>query len=129
MSTIQAPTYNRAIYQGTHGNVSVAVGQYNCAATAKGTVIQLISLPAGCRISTVLVYTDTGLGASVGVTVAAGDTTIATVADMSAAATSQTVPVALLYNDTDEVISATITGAAATGDLIVEVFYIYEGTL
>ncbi|HED2522699.1 TPA: hypothetical protein R4Y92_001437 [Klebsiella aerogenes] len=128
MSTIQAPTYNRAVYQGTHGNVSVAVGQYTCAATAKSTVIQLISLPAGCRISTVLVYTDTGLGASVGVTVAAGDTTIATVADMSAA-TSQTVPVALLYNDTDEVISATITGAEATGDLIVEVFYIYEGTL
>ncbi|EIV9526521.1 TPA: DUF4043 family protein [Klebsiella aerogenes] len=40
------------------GGQALAVGQYTCAAMAKGTVIQLISLQAGYRISTVLVYTD-----------------------------------------------------------------------
>ena len=129
MSTIQASTLNRAVYQGTHGNLSVAIGQHTCSANAIGDVIELITLPAGCRLTTVMVYSDTGLGDGAGVTISAGSTTLATIADMSATPTSQTVLLALPYNEDEEVVSATITGAAASGDLIVEVFYVYEGTM
>lgn len=129
MSTIQAPSYNRPVYQGTHGNLSVAVGQYIASATASGTQIDLISLPPGCRVATVLAYTDTGMGTGVGVKVSLGSSVVATVGDMSAAGTSTTVPVALPYTTDETIVSTTITGGAATGDLIIEVFYIYEGTL
>ena len=128
MSTIQAPSYNRAVYQGTHGNQSVALAQYDFNATPADTIVDIFSMPAGAKLTTALLYSSTGLGAGVGIDLLIGGTVVTSVDDFSAADTTHT---RCVLGVTDEAtdISVQVNGAAATGDLVLEIFYIYEGTL
>lgn len=128
MSTIQAPSYNRAVYQGTHGNQSVALAQYDFSATPADTIVDIFSMPAGAQLTTALLYSSTGLGAGVGIDLLIGGTAVTSVDDFSAADTTHTRCVLEVTDEATD-ISVQVNGAAATGDLVLEIFYIYEGTL
>lgn len=128
MSTIQASSYNRPVYQGTHGNQSVAIASYTFNATAVDTVVDIFNLPPGAQLTTALMYSSSGLGDGAGLSLLIGSTVVTSVDDFSAADTTHTRCVLQETTETTDV-SVQVTGAAATGDLVLEIFYIYEGTL
>lgn len=128
MPTIQAPSYNRPVYQGTHGNQSVAIASYTFNATAADTTVDLLSIPPGAQLTTALLYSSSGLGDGAGIDLLIGGSVVASVVDFSAADTTHTRCV-LEETTANTDVSVQVIGAAATGDLVVEIFYIYEGTL
>ena len=128
MPTIQASSYNRPVYQGSHGNQSVAIAKYTFDATAVDTVVDIFSLPPGAQLTTALLYSSSGLGEGAGVDLLIGGAVVTSVDDFSAADTTHTRCV-LEETTANTDVSVQVTGAAATGDLVLEIFYIYEGTL
>ncbi len=50
MATIQSPTMKDVVYNGTHGNLSVAMGVIPQIAASVGDVIELIKLDAGVKL-------------------------------------------------------------------------------
>lgn len=128
MPTIQASSYNRPVYQGSHGNQSVAIAQYTFNATAEGTVVNIFSLPPGAQLTTALLYSSSGLGEGAGLDLLIAGTVVTSVDDFSAADTTHTRCV-LEETIANTDVSVQVTGADATGDLVLEIFYIYEGTL
>lgn len=128
MTTIQAPSYNKAVYQGTHGNQSVALAGYDFKTTAVGTIVDIFTLPPGAQLTTALLYSGSGLGEGAGLDVLIGGQVVTSVDDFSAPGSTHTRCV-LEKTEEDTDVSVQVKGAAATGDLVLEIFYIYEGTL
>ncbi|PXW43470.1 hypothetical protein DFO54_111156 [Erwinia sp. AG740] len=126
MATIQAPSMRDAVYQGPQGNLSIAEGQITLKAAAANDVVELLDMPIGMRIYGVDVISDT-LGANVTVAINSGEHTLVAAAS-HAAAVVKSVPVVPYSTATDgEKITATIAGAAATGNLTVLVKYTAVG--
>ncbi|UCZ75329.1 hypothetical protein LHK94_20460 [Dickeya zeae] len=126
MATIQAPSMRDAVYQGPQGNLSIAEGQITLKAAAANDVVELLEMPIGMRIYGVDVISD-ALGANVTVEIKSGDKVLVAAAAHSAAV-AKSVPIAPYSTATDgEKITATIAGAAATGNLTVLVKYTAVG--
>ncbi|MBP2845430.1 hypothetical protein J8655_08070 [Dickeya oryzae] len=126
MATIQAPSMRDAVYQGPQGNLSIAEGQITLKAAAVNDVVELLEMPIGMRIYGVDVISD-ALGANVTVEIKSGDKVLVAAAAHSAAV-AKSVPVAPYATIVDgEKITATIAGAAATGNLTVLVKYTAVG--
>ncbi|RNM07942.1 hypothetical protein [Dickeya undicola] len=128
MATIQAPSMRDAVYQGPQGNLSIAEGQITLKAAAVNDVVELLDMPIGMRIYGVDVISD-ALGANVTVEIKSGDKVLVAAAAHSAAV-AKSVPVAPSPYATivdGEKITATIAGAAATGNLTVLVKYTAVG--
>ncbi|NKI73547.1 hypothetical protein Dpoa2040_000749 [Dickeya sp. CFBP 2040] len=126
MATIQAPSMRDAVYQGPQGNLSIAEGQITLKAAAVNDVVELLEMPIGMRIYGVDVISD-ALGANVTVEIKSGDKVLVAAAAHSTAV-AKSVPVAPYATIVDgEKITATIAGAAATGNLTVLVKYIAVG--
>lgn len=126
MATIQAKTMRDTVYQGTHGNVSVAVGQVSLNAAAMDDVVQLLEMPVGMRIHTVDVISD-ALGADVTIEIKSGQATLVPAAAHSSAVVKSVPIVPYTTADDGEIITAVIAGGAATGRLVVNVQYVAMG--
>ena len=131
MSVTQAPSFNQTVYQGTHGNLSVAYSENVLSAVAVDDEIQLLSLPAGLRVSTILLYSVSGLGEGAGVDVLVDGVVVASVDDFSVPATHTrsgplvVTPVPVTYS----IRVKGEDGVTATGDVLLQLYYTSEGTL
>ena len=135
MATKQADTLRDVTCNGTFGNLNKAIGKAVLAADAATTVIEVLRLEAGTTITGVAVHHGAN-GASTGVTVGyayvdsdngvAVPDAFATVADTSAAGTANYdgEPIVLDY---PVIVTATVTGGAATGHVTIVPEYIYVG--
>lgn len=128
MSTIQASSFNKVVYQGTHGNLSVAISEHSFSATPKDTIVDIFLIPPGARLTTALLYSKSGLGAGAGIDLLIDGTVVDSVIDFSQADATHTRPV-LISTEAETTVSVQVTGAAATGDFVLEIFYLYEGTI
>lgn len=130
-SMTQAPGFNKSVYQGTHGNLSTVISTVQISAVPSGDTIQMIKMPPGTRVSTILVSSSSGLGADAGIDILVGDDVVASVDDFSAEGThTRSGPLSLSQEAV--VYSVKIKGGltvAATGDLVMQLFYVSEGTL
>lgn len=130
-STTQAPGFNKSVYQGTHGNLSTVISDVQLSAAASGDTVQMVKMPPGTRVSTILVSSSSGLGADAGIDILAGDDIVASVDDFADPFT-HTRGGPMKLSQEPVVYSVKIKGGAtvaATGDLIMQLFYISEGTL
>jgi len=134
MATILASTLTEVQNSGQHGNLSVAHGKHTLAAAAIADKVLLLKLYAGSKVYGVKLV-NAALGASTTVSVgyenadgtAGGSATafINAQSTASAGATrSSTAPVTLTK---DAIISLTVGGAAATGQVDVVVDFEFRG--
>ncbi|GKX50604.1 hypothetical protein [Budvicia aquatica] len=128
MGTIKSPSLMNRIYQGPYGNLSVHKTYVLLKAAAANSVVELSELPIGMELLGIRILT-TGLGTGVKVTVKSGDKELVKDVDVSAALATTT-PVLPYYvgkNESNEMLTATITGGAATGELNVLAEYSFVG--
>lgn len=116
MAIISAPTMHDRIYSGPTGNMSVEVGKAVLKA-ADGDVIEYLELPIGLKLFGVRIVS-AALGAGVTVDIKAGDTVLAADVDVSTAKAIN-IPFAPVYLKEKVILTATIQGGAATGELLV----------
>ncbi|QKJ87411.1 Putative phage protein [Paramixta manurensis] len=126
MSVIIAPSLSERVYQGPQGNESVAEGSITLSAAAPGDIVQLLDFPIGMRINSVQVVSD-ALGEEVKVEIKSGDTVLVPADDFSSAVAT-VVPVQPYMTQSDgELLTATISGGAAAGKLVVLIRYVAVG--
>lgn len=128
MATIKSPSLMNRIYQGPYGNLSVHKTYVLLKAAASGTVVELSELPIGMELLGIRILTD-GLGAGVKVTVKSGSKELVKDVDASGALafTAPVLPHYVGKNESTEMLTATITGGAATGELNVLAEYSFVG--
>lgn len=126
MSTIQAPAFNRPLFQGTYGNVSMEEATVTLSAAAVDTEVMLLSLPAGIRMFMFVLVTS-GLGEGVTIDLKVGDITVSS---DNALADGETKTIGMVPVDIpeDTTLSMVVGGAPATGTLCVMPLYKSVGT-
>ncbi|EHJ3657724.1 hypothetical protein J9T75_002946 [Salmonella enterica] len=123
---IYAPSYQENVYQGAHGNESVVEAFVTLDKAPTGTEVRLLRLPIGMRINAVQIVTD-ALGTGESVTVKSGEHELVK-ADNVATAVAHHFPVAPYTTRTDgELLTATLTGTSATGNMSILVRYSVVG--
>lgn len=125
MTVRQSKTFHNTVYAGTHGNLSIAKLSLTAKAAAIDDVFEVVEMPIGVELTGLRLIT-AGLGASVTVDVAIGDTTIATGQDVAGAA-AIILAIEPVYLTAKETLSVTIKGGAATGTLTVMPEYVNVG--
>lgn len=125
MATITAPSMRDRVYVGAHGNLSVEIGKAVLTAAAVDDVVELLEFPVGMKFVGVRVVSD-GLGAGVKVDIKAGDSVLAADVDISAAC-AVVKACAPVYTEEKRVLTATIKGGVATGELVVMPEYLAVG--
>ena len=127
MTIIKAQTYKSRIYAGgAHGNQSVMHTRADISAAAIADVVEMVQVPPGIKFVGLKLASAAGLGTSVTITVKVGDTAIATAVDAAAAFAASYVFVPFVTTS-KTVLTVTIAGAEATGDLEVLPEYLAEG--
>lgn len=125
---IQAASLNKPVYQGIHGNLSVAYSENDLKAVAVGTQIDILSMPTGARIPTVSIVSTSGLGAGVTMDILLDGVAVLSDVDVSAPIShSKGLSPAPLAKQTT--MSIVLNGAVATGDLTISPLYTCEGSL
>lgn len=135
MATINAPTLQDVQYSGDDG-AAFAHGKLTLAAAAIADKVRLVKLFAGTKIYSAKMI-NAALGASTTVSVGfeyvdaqAGGGAAFVIAATSTAAAARTESIAAPFTlDYDAYITATVGGAAATGQLDVVVLFEHRGTL
>lgn len=123
---IYAPSYKENVYQGAHGNESVVEAFVTLDKAPTGTEVRLLRLPIGMRINAVQLVTD-ALGAGESVTIKSGSHELVA-ADSVVTAVAHHFPVAPYTTQTDgELLTATLGGASATGNMSILVRYSVVG--
>ncbi|EAR6355016.1 hypothetical protein DJ252_20120 [Salmonella enterica subsp. enterica serovar Uzaramo] len=123
---IYAPSFQENVYQGAHGNESVAEAFVTLNKAPAATEIRLMRLPVGMRINSVQIVTD-GIGDSETVTIKSGDHELVHADDVHTK-TAQFFVVQPYTTQADgELLTATTGGSAATGGLSVLVRYSVVG--
>ncbi len=125
---IQAASLNKPVYQGIHGNLSVAYSENDLKAVAAGTQIDILSMPTGARIPSVSIVSTSGLGAGVTIDILFDGSAVLSDVDVSEpfSHTKGLSPVPLTQQTT---MSIVVNGAVATGDLTISPLYTCEGSL
>ncbi|EKQ9928105.1 hypothetical protein JJG61_005599 [Salmonella enterica subsp. enterica serovar Panama] len=120
---IFAPSFQENVYQGAHGNESVAEAFVALDKAMDSTEVRLLRLPIGLRINAVQIVTD-ALGTGETVTIKSGDHELVHADDVHEKVAHH-FPVAPYTTQTDgEIITATINGTTgATGNLSVLIRY------
>ncbi|EAW1162099.1 hypothetical protein EO50_07960 [Salmonella enterica] len=120
---IYAPSFQENVYQGAHGNESVAEAFVTLDKAQDTTDVRLLRLPIGLRINAVQIVTD-ALGAGETVTIKSGHHELVHADDVHEKV-AHYFPVAPYTTQTDgEIITATINGTTgATGNLLVLIRY------
>lgn len=132
MADLKAPTLGKPVYNGTHGNMSMAYNTITLKSQASGTKLVMLDIPIGTRITGVRLV-NAALGASVTLTVklrvADGtETVLAASASGTSAKAAETLfsPIMIADNGPAKLI-VEIGGAAATGKIDAGIEYIAEG--
>ena len=125
MATIKAPSMADRIYIGAAGNLSVAESQVVLDGAAVNDVVEMVEMPIGLKVVGLRVVTD-GLGAGVSVDIKAGNTVLKAGVNVSVASAAA-IPVSPVYLEEKVPLTATIKGAAATGDLVIMPEYTVVG--
>ncbi|EDX0374225.1 hypothetical protein GTL21_005023 [Salmonella enterica] len=123
---IFAPTFHENVYQGAHGNESVAESFVGLKNVAADTVVHLLRLPIGMRINSVQLVSD-AMGAGVTVTVKSGDHELISNEDVHSAVARNVVIEPYSTQTDGELLTVTTAGAVATGKLNILVRYSVVG--
>lgn len=135
MTIKHASSLRAAVYNGTHGNLSKAIGAAEFAADAANTAIAVLRLEAGTTVTGLTAHNaalGVGTGYKVGVAyfdAADGtddDGLFATDADSAAAGSASYAGVPITF-EKPVMVTVTATGATATGKVTVVPEYIYRG--
>lgn len=132
MADLKAPALGKPVYNGTHGNMSMAINNITVKAQASGTKLVMLDIPIGTRITGIRLM-NAALGASVTLEpklrVADGTETSLLASASGTSVKSQSaaiVPIMIADNGPAKLI-VEIGGAAATGRIDVGLEYIAEG--
>jgi hypothetical protein len=124
MPTVQATAMKNRIYDGAHGNLSLAKSKIVLVAAAAGTVVELFELQPGIDVQTVRV-TVTALGTGVTGTIALGGTTIKSGQSLATAVTVD-IPCDVLTT-AKTTLTLTTAGGVATGTVNASIQYVAKG--
>lgn len=121
----QSETFNNRVYIGAHGNLSLETAKLSTSDAEVDDVFKVLELPVGLKITGVRLFTS-GLGVGVTADIKVGTDVLVTAEDV-AGATALSKPVAPVYVTEKLPLEVVIGGAAATGELIVQLEYVNVG--
>ena len=128
MSIIKAETLNSRIYAGgAHGNKSMAFGRAVLKSANVNDVVEMLEVSIGIKVVGVKLATESGLGAGAKVTIKCGDKELTTAIDMASAGATASIACVPFNISEKTKLTATISGATATGDIHVMPEYVAEG--
>ncbi|EGR1129020.1 MULTISPECIES: hypothetical protein [Vibrio] len=125
MATHKSETFNSRVYVGAHGNLSLEEAKLTAKATPVDDVFQVLELPIGLKLTGLRLITN-GLGASVTVDVKVNNVVLAT-GEAVSAKVSKLIPLKPVYLKEKGILTVTIKGGAATGELLVMPEYVNVG--
>lgn len=129
MAILNAANMSDNKYQGEAGNLSIAEASVLLGTETKaadGDTVNLFELSAGMRINRVAVVNE-ALGAGITAQIKSGDKVLV---NAQAVATAGNADIPILPYSTlvdKEIVSIKLTGGAATGRLVVYVYFVAEG--
>jgi hypothetical protein len=121
----QSETFNNRVYVGAHGNLSLETAKLTAKAAQVNDVFQVLELPIGLKVTGVRLFTD-GLGAGATVDVAIGAEPLVTGEDVAGAIALSTV-IKPVFVSEKTALEVKVGGAAATGELMVQLEYVNVG--
>ncbi|KFK55261.1 hypothetical protein [Vibrio vulnificus] len=125
MAIQQSESFKNRVYVGAHGNLSLEEGKLTAAATPINDVFEVLELPIGLKLTGVRLVT-AGMGAGVTVDVKVNETSLLA-AESVATKTAKHIPLAPVYLKEKGILTVTIKGAEATGELMVMPEYVNVG--
>lgn len=125
MAIQQSESFKNRVYVGAHGNLSLEEGKLTAAATPINDVFEVLELPIGLKLTGVRLVT-AGMGAGVTVDVKVNETSLLA-AESVATKTAKHIPFASVYLKEKGILTVTIKGAEATGELMVMPEYVNVG--
>ncbi|WP_045589215.1 hypothetical protein [Vibrio vulnificus] len=125
MAILQSESFKNRVYVGAHGNLSLEEGKLTAAATPINDVFEVLELPIGLKLTGVRLVT-AGMGAGVTVDVKVNETSLLA-AESVANKTAKHIPFAPVYLKEKGILTVTIKGAEATGELMVMPEYVNVG--
>ncbi|UJZ96346.1 hypothetical protein IHC87_17410 [Photobacterium damselae subsp. damselae] len=126
MAEIFAPSMGQAIYNGTSGNLSTAVGFAKLKATPENSMVHLLDLPIGVEILWVDIVTK-GLGAGVKLDVKAGNAELVVEQEAATNMASHNIVAPVYISEHNTRLDIVTKGASATGELHVFLTYRFIG--